>query len=105
MVGKEDFAPQKGFPSRRHRLSPSIPVPSLYLVLPQLLGLGWWHKGVQFPHLGMSPAEGRQARRGLQSTTLRVVQSVSGTSSHASTKALGARDGVLSVSLCSIIPL
>lgn len=99
---KEDFAPQKGFCLAQawadllHPCLFAVPGPTI------ALGLGWWCNGVQFPHLAVSPAERRQERRDLESTTLRVVQSVSGTSSHASTKALGARRRVLSVSLCRL---
>lgn len=66
------------------------------------MGLGWWCKGVQFPHLDVSLAQCRQERGDLESTTLLVLQSVSGTSSHANTKAQGTHRRVLSVSLCRL---
>lgn len=50
----------------------------------------------------MSPAEGKQEWTGLESTTLCVVQSISGTSRHASTQTLGTGCRLLSVYLCRL---
>jgi len=101
-VGKESFSPQKGFPLGQAWADPRHPCPCTVPGSAMSMGLGWWYRGVQSPHLDVSPAGHRQERRGLESTTLHVVRGISGTSSHASTKALGAHHRVLSVSRCRL---
>lgn len=50
----------------------------------------------------MSTAEGKQEWRGLESTTLCVIQSISGTSRHASSQTLHADWRLLSIYLCRL---